>query len=99
MRRPATHFAKVLNRLTSTYLPKPLNDIQDSAITFIARYVAWVTHNSLYCISFNGFGRYVDVNLFKTFAKCVAGRRVRRSLEFVQGLAISSVTDKSTIDT
>ena len=90
MRRPATYFAKVQNRLTSLYLPNTLNYIQyrllcitqatyraikvidfnlfktvtnyvagrlistslglfqDSAITFIARYVAWVTHNSLY---------------------------------------------------
>ena len=44
---------------------------QDLASVFISRYVAWVTHNSLYCIYFNLFGRYVEVNLFKIFAKDV----------------------------
>ena len=56
-------------------------------IPFIARYVACVTHRRLYCKQFNVFGRFVDIILFKTVAKYVAGRLIRTSFGLFQDLA------------
>ena len=77
------------NMLQDVSLGRPWDFFQDSVISLTVQYGTCVTHNSLYCIKINVFGRFVDINLFRTVTKYVAGRLIRTSLVLFQGSLIT----------